>query len=172
MTDQYPVQTCLQRINKTTSAEWPFCPQTRETKTHLACIYPQYPKNIDRHAQWHITRCASWSRCSLQSDYETGGTARRDSHGQHGSATKSRVCLLHEGIGTPPGPPRKPRWHDLYRSPASWPGTRGLLIFTQNSILWITNIQATIEITFYLNYISYIIFDFLVIFIQKDINYF
>ena len=42
MADQYPVQAYLHRINKTTSAECLFCPGTRETLTHFACVRPQF----------------------------------------------------------------------------------------------------------------------------------
>ena len=42
MADQYPVQVYLRRINKTTTAECPFCPGTRETLAHFACVCPQF----------------------------------------------------------------------------------------------------------------------------------
>ena len=42
MADQYPVQAYLHRINKTTSAECLFCPGTRETLAHFACVCPQF----------------------------------------------------------------------------------------------------------------------------------
>ena len=42
MADQYPVQAYLHRIKQTTSAECPFCPETRETLAHFACVCPRF----------------------------------------------------------------------------------------------------------------------------------
>ncbi len=44
MADQYPVQAYLYRINQITSAECPFCSETRETVilTHFACVCPRF----------------------------------------------------------------------------------------------------------------------------------
>ncbi len=45
MADQYPVQAYLHRIKQTTSAECPFCPETRETLAHFARVFERAAHN-------------------------------------------------------------------------------------------------------------------------------
>ena len=42
MADCYPVQAYLCRINLTKSADCPYCPGTKETLAHFACVCPQF----------------------------------------------------------------------------------------------------------------------------------
>jgi hypothetical protein len=42
MADCYPVQAYLQRITLAKSADYPYCPGTKETLAHFACVCPQF----------------------------------------------------------------------------------------------------------------------------------